>query len=118
MKKKKLTREAIARIEIGSTRITHGRAVFVTFCFLLLIGSVPLGQLVLDRGEISGSFSLLPLAESTTAQTAGDDQSLFAQANAWNKTLLKNMRGFETALEEDSFLRKMFLPPLQYLYLR
>ena len=50
MKKKKLSREAIARAEVGHTDISRNRAVGLTACFVLLIFMVPLVQVAIDKG--------------------------------------------------------------------
>lgn len=118
MKKKKLTREAIARIEVGHTDISRGGAMGVTVCFILLIFIVPLTQLWLDKGDVFGPFFRLQLARQVTQQPDKQQDSLVAEVNYTSKTMLKNMRQLETRLEEDSFLRQMFLPNLQYLFLR
>lgn len=118
MKKKKLTREAIARIEVGHTDISRGGAMGLTVCFILLIFIVPLVQVGLNRGEVFGPFFRLQLTRPVTKQPETEQESIFAEVNYKSKTILKNMRQLETRLEEDSFLRQLFLPSLQYLFTR
>ncbi len=109
MKKKKLSREAIAGAEVGHTDISRGGGIGLTACFLLLIFLVPLVQLALDKGEDFGPF----------AGGQGEQKgSVIAVVNAANKNIIKNMRQLETRLEDGSFLRQIFLPSLQYLFTR
>ena len=118
MKKKKLSREAIARAEVGHTDISRNRAVGLTACFVLLIFMVPLVQVAIDKGEVFWPFFHLRLAEPVVSQSGQQGRSVVAAVNYTNKNVLKNMRQLETRLEEDSFLRQIFLPPLQYFFIR
>jgi len=118
MKKRNLSREAIARVEIGHTDISHTAKLVLTTCFFMLVFSVPLVQMALDKGGAFAPFFRLQLAEPVAKLQGESAQSVFAEVNYGSKTILKNMRQLETRLEEDSFLRQMFLPPLQYLFIR
>ena len=109
MKKKKLSREAIARTEVGHTDISRGGGIGLTACFLLLIFLVPLAQLALDKGKDFGPF---------VGEQSEQKGSVIAGVNAANKNIIKNMRQLETRLEDESFLRNVFLPSLQFLFTR
>ncbi|WP_457577136.1 alginate O-acetyltransferase AlgX-related protein [Desulfomarina sp.] len=116
MRKKQLSREDIARKEIGYTDISRNMAAFLMISFLFIICSVPLVQVGLDRGRDFGPFFRLPPAESLTGRS--EDLSLPEKIDRLDKKIIQNMRKLETSLEEGSFLRKLFLPPLQYLFLQ
>ncbi len=109
----KPSREAIARAEIGTTAITRRLAVFLAVFFILAVFLVPLGQYAFDRahGTIV-SFSLLKAGPS------GQEQTVAARINQGNNAILEAIHQLETSLEEQSLLRQVFLPPLQYVLLR
>ena len=113
MSGKKPSRETTARQEIGSTIVSPPLARLLAVFFLMSIFIVPLGQYGYDRQQ---STSTLSSAES--AQTGGSGESLFAMIDRRNTAILEEINGVETNLEEGSLLRKMFLPPLQYVFLR
>lgn len=112
MSGQRLSREAIAREEIGHTEVGRGLAVTLTLLFLLAVFLVPGLQYYLDR---SGHGKVNPL---TIAGSTENSTSVFQMINSANKNILKNIDQLETALEEESFLRTAFLPPLQYFYAR
>lgn len=116
MRKKRLSREERARKEIGYTDIRRGTAIFLVFSFLLIIFSVPLVQVGLDRGGDFGPFFSLQLAESQPGHS--EELSLPKIIDRFDKRIIQNMRKLENSLEEGSFLRSLFLPPIQYVLLR
>ncbi len=83
---KKLSREDIAKIEIGHTDVTPAKQWALTLFFLLFISIYPCIQF----------FYHNPLTE-------------------WKKmpTLLDSIKNYETSAENTSFLRKFLLPPAQ-----
>ncbi len=109
---KKLSREAIAWREIGTTAISRAMAVVLAVFFLAAVFLVPLGQNVYDlwHGTVI-SFALQKGAAS------GSEQSLFTLINSRNKAIMESIHQLENTLEEGSLLRKVFLPPLQYVLL-
>lgn len=109
----KLSREAVARLEIGRTKVTRSLAMVISCVFLLTIFSVPLIQGWLDHKHdrtlqhyLGGGFGI--------RETSG----LFNGVNSRNQAVLRSIDALEANLEEESFLRTIFLPPLQYFYLR
>lgn len=101
MSAKKLSREAIARIEIGSTDISRRLSFFLMLVFILAIFSVPVAQYFLDWGKPA-----IVLENIYSATATGMIESIDQR----NKHILKNIDILETELEERSFLRKLFLP--------
>ncbi len=110
---KKPSREAIAWVEIGTTTISPLMAVVLSAFFLAAIYVVPIGQYVFDR--------LQGLPVNIALQSGGlsrPGQSVFARIDQRNNDILESINQLETTLEEGSVLRKVFLPPLQYVLLR
>lgn len=113
MAAKKLSREAIAGIEIGSTSISRKLSILVSVFFLLSVFMVPLVQYGVDRSK--GGLHSLTLAG------AGDgtaEESFITAVNRTNKLVLQQLHELETTLEDNSLLRKAFLPPLQFVLLK
>ncbi len=110
---KKPSREAIAWAEIGTTAISRRLAVFLAVFFLAAVFVVPLGQYVFDssRGR-TVSFTLQQV------NTTGQDHSAMVRITQGNNGILAAIDRLETTLEEQSLLRRVFLPPLQYVFLR
>ncbi len=109
---KKPSREAIAWREIGTTAISRSMAVGLTVFFLIAVFLVPLGQNIYDRQHGTRlSFSFKSVGMS------GLEQSLFARIDRRNNGILESIHQLENTLEEGSLLRKVFLPPMQYVLL-
>ncbi len=104
----KPSREEIARREIGVTSISRGSSLFLSLCFLTVIFLVPVGQIIID-GDDSIRMPVLSISSVK-------DQSLLDKTILINKTILENIDQLEDDLEQRSFLRSLFLPPLQYLF--
>ena len=86
MKKVKLSREEIAKREIGVTEVSKAQKLFLSIFFLFVIGVYPCIQFVYSS----------PLKEIRPAETA---QKAFKQ--------------YETAIEDTSLLRAVLLTPAQ-----
>jgi hypothetical protein len=113
MSGKKLSREEYARIEIGRTDISRSLSFLLSVFFLIAVFLVPVVQYAVDRrsgDEMALSFEAAP--------PAATKESFFGAINRKNKTVLKNIHLVETSLEDESLLRKLFLPPMQYILLR
>lgn len=88
-------------------------AVVLSAFFLAAIYLVPIGQYVFDR--------LHGLPVNISLQSGGVGRpgpSVFARIDQRNNDILESINQLETTLEEGSVLRKVFLPPLQYVLLR
>lgn len=103
-------REEIAKREIGRTVVSRGLAIALSVFFLAAVFLVPLGQLRFDRLH-GHAIALRPLPGNVPA-------AFPAKVNRLNNTVLENIDIVEKTLEEQSFLRQAFLPPLQYVLLR
>lgn len=108
MGKEKLNREAIAHIEIGSTAISQKVSWLLCAFFLISIFSVPLVQYTIkSAGPIISDFWAVSQVEPKK------EDSLFTRIDQRNTHFLQGLDVLETSLEEESFLRSFFLPPLQ-----
>ena len=118
-------REEMARREAGHTLIGPGLSRGLIILFLLVILSVPLVQHIAEfRDYAEGKrrsllpqvydvFSLLPAAMTAS----GDSGSLgvISRVFSVNRHLLKEMKGFEEALDDQSFIGKWVRPKIQYV---
>lgn len=108
MASKRLTREAIAHIEIGNTAISKVMSWVVSVTFLAFIFAVPIVQYQMDnRGERGGGFI------NETSSDQEKEGSIISVIKRKNILTLEKLDLLETYLEEGSFLRSIFLPPLQ-----
>ena len=118
-------REEMARREVGHTQIRPGLSRGLIILFLFVVFSVPLVQHVAEFREYAEGnrrsllpqvydvFSLLP-----TAMTASGDSGssgFLSRVFAVNRALLKEMKGFEEALDDQSVIGKWIRPKIQYV---
>jgi alginate O-acetyltransferase complex protein AlgJ len=113
MSGKDLSREAIARREIGRTAIDRTLSIVLVVFFIVAVFLVPLGQAVYDKMQ---GAAVLP--KPIGGSTGSPAPSLMAAIEWRNNAILENIDLLEETLEERSLLRKVFLPPLQYVLLR
>lgn len=112
MAAKKLSREELAKRDIGVTAITPALALLISLVFLATVFLVPIAQQLYDRRD--GAVVSYQLG----AVDKGENQGLLATIDRYNNAILEGINRLETDLEEGSFLRHLFLPPLQYVFLR
>lgn len=132
-----LGREEQAKIEIGHTAFPRLTAWLMITVFLFLVGSVPLIQQASDiRAYVGGKrASAWPPAYSTMCSIVGrqcydffrrlpsalrlllkaDSPSRIIQAN---RGLLRDMRAYEDALEDESLVGNIVRAPAQYVLAR
>jgi alginate O-acetyltransferase complex protein AlgJ len=119
----RLSREEIAKREIGRTNISPTLSWVMVLVFLITITAVPILQSIQEiqggRGSSTGSHwpgwcgivaALDGVSESY--RTAGGDWS--AKVLAANARLLKNLHEYEGRLEDESLLTRRLLGPTQY----
>jgi len=116
-------REEMARREVGHTQIRPGLSWGLILLFLSVLLSVPLVQHISELREYGAGkrrsplpqvydvFSLLPAA----VRAAGDSGSsgIVSHVFSVNRRLLKEMKGFEEALDDQSVIGKWVRPKLQ-----
>lgn len=115
-----LSREEVARIEIGQTQIQRRHAAGLTVAFLLLVSWVAPLQMLLDLrgGEPVHAFALRSGLRQTPAAYREAGGSWLDRVFAANRFLLGEMHAYEDRLEKGSFLEAMLVPPLQYHFAR
>ena len=106
----KLSREAIARVEIGHTDIDRSLSLGLVAVFLFIIFAVPVVQLIVG-GNGTGGLDFAPVNDNAQL-------SFIEKVERNNKEILRNIDILEHDLEERSFWRKLFLPPLQFIQTR
>jgi len=125
-KKTKLTREEIAKLEIGHTDISPRLARVAIIVFLSLIAAVGLFQHVvelgaavsrrrepgeadegLQRAQICDIFRIIPKAGNAFQNTEG---GLFRKARAANAAALTHINDYEATIESVSLMSKAIGP--------
>jgi alginate O-acetyltransferase complex protein AlgJ len=123
-----LSREEVAKIEIGRTDISRRLAVLITIVFLAAIFAVPGAQHVREiaawrAGERSSS---IPEAWTILKSAIGMGRTwrrtghldLPERVLAVNRGLLRELDYYERGLEENSWLTRAVLPHAQYVLAR
>ena len=122
-----LSREEIAKREIGRTDISPGLARFMVVAFLGTLVAVPSIQLALEihgAGRTPGaqrwpSCCDLALRLPTVAESFREAEGgLIRKVLAANARLLKSIDEYEDRLEDDSFLARHLLSPTQSILTR
>ena len=118
-------REEMARTEVGHTRISGSLSRGLVIVFLLIILSVPLFQHFSEFKDYAAGTrrSLLPQAYDVfsllpaTLKAPGDPGSsgIISRIFAVNRRLLKEIKGFEEALDDQSVVGKWIRPKIQYV---
>lgn len=121
---RKLTREEMAKQEIGQTRIMGGLAALLVIVFLLTIYLPPLLQIAHEQSEFSRGlratrrpqcadlfFRLAP-AKNALAETGAPLWRRLLRANA---ALLREMHAYEDELENQSIFGRWIRKPVQYV---
>ncbi|MFO7870223.1 MAG: hypothetical protein R6V03_02185 [Kiritimatiellia bacterium] len=115
--KTKLTREDIAKLEIGHTEISRPASAVLVALFLLAVFSVPVGQVVYELRTGSPVQALAVFREVPGAlkvfRETGDN--VFRKTLKANAALLKSINGYEDTLEERSLMGRTLLGPAQYV---
>jgi len=118
-------REELARREVGNTRIDPALSWILIILFLLIILSVPLAQHVSEiRDHVSGKkrfplpqvydvFSLLPTALEVTSNS--ESSGIISRVFMVNRHLLKEMKGLEETLDDQSVIGKWIRPKIQFI---
>ena len=113
-----LSREEVARVEVGHTDVTPSVARALVVCFLAVVVALPIVEWAGLRGEDAPSPWTRLLAYGETAPAALDREQgpvawLWARVIAANRGVLERFVSFETALEDQSPVGQMLRPPTQ-----
>jgi len=105
-------REKQARIEVGKTEISKRLSWSLIVLFLAIILLVPISQLTYEL--IKGNkIQELDIVKSIISLCQSDNKNVLSV----NKKLLSDIKAFETTLEENSFLQKTLLSPIQEMFI-
>lgn len=114
MKKQKLSREELATIEVGNTEISKRLSVVISICFLILIFIVPTGQQILSgMSEKTGLIEAVRDAFAPVLKGDVVDGTFVDRVKNGNEDLLTGFGEFEELFEDESYLRGLFLVPVQ-----
>ncbi len=121
-----LSREEIAKIEIGHTDSTPAINGFLTLFFLIVITTVPLLQMGREFSTIRGGeetgrvlpqsfdvFSFLLPRPDGWSKAEPDEEGLLATGNRVNARILRDIQSYETDLKERDILMKWIIPRMQ-----
>lgn len=115
----------MARLEVGHTRISPPLSRILILLFLLTIYTVPFVQHVAEirdyragkrpspLPQVYDVFSLLPSALKAPGDPALS--GILSRFFEVNRTLLKEMQGFEDALDDQAVIGKWIRPKVQYV---
>jgi len=112
----KLTREDVAKLEIGRTDMPRWLAVALTVAFVALIFAVPVSQVFYHRlrGEPLQMLDIAVKAPPRVAETwQRTDGGFFDRLFAANAEALKQINNYEDALEDASWMTHAMLGPVQ-----
>ena len=106
------TREEIARQEVGQTTVGRGTAWVLVAQFLLVVGAVPLSEILYNN--FANNLSRLALAVLPPAgnHDSGPFTSWFVSRN---RAIIRELEQFEDAVEDASLFGRSLRPPTQYL---
>lgn len=112
----KLSREEVAKIEIGHTGITGVRKFVVCVFFLGIVYLYPLLQIGYEFSvkEIKSLADIEMFSFFRRLSSVDSNKSLLAI----NRQLCDVINQYEDAIEDESLLRAALLPPAQYLMLK
>jgi hypothetical protein len=116
--KVRLTREEIAKREIGHTEISRGLAWLMTVVFLLTLIAPPTVQLLYDTryakaGEFPSAVELFPKLTGVAEVFSHSEGTLWNRTLSANHRLLQNIEQYENQLEERSLMTRRLLGPTQ-----
>ena len=123
----RLSREEVAKEEIGRTCVSPAVAVFLVSLFLASLYLVPLVQHIDDASQfargarpawVPQSYSILKSLPGCWEVFLSAKGSLADRVIVGNRYLLREMRQYEDAQQESSWLTRVFLPPAQWVLTR
>ena len=116
-KPKKLTREDIAKLEIGVTAISRGQKILLCAFFLGMLAIYPVWQTIHELKNtpdnekcVLQSFTIFERFARTRPDTS---KPLPTMLNDFNKQLIAAIGDYEDALDDASALRALLLAPVQ-----
>ena len=106
------TREQIARQEVGQTTVGRGIAWVLVAQFLLVVGAVPLSEILYNNFASNLLHLALPVLPRAGSH---DSSSLTSRIVSRNRAVIRELEQFEDSVEDASLLGRSLRPPTQYL---
>lgn len=113
-----LTREDIANLEVGATDISPRLSRVLSAFFALFLAVIPLVQQALDLRPDSAGQTRSQLGRLVTLPSAESNLRGWAGVLAANRRILTHVQEWESETDDRSFLKSLFLGPLQSLFCR
>lgn len=122
-----LSREEVAQIEIGATEVSSRLARFLVVCFLVAIFCVPIAQHASDvmqwraaqrPSPMPQAWDILLSVRHAVYTWYTSTLSLYDRVFAVNHEFLRDIQRYEGRLEEESWLTRHVLPPVQLILSR
>jgi hypothetical protein len=119
----RLSREDIARRDLGHTTVTPCTVRFLLACFLTMIAVVPIAELTVARradGSATAWSHLVQLpgkirSNPDLASAQHENPGLWSLIVSTNRIVLAGLSGFERALDDESLIGRSLRPPAQVL---
>lgn len=114
-----LSREDVARIEVGHTDVTPTVARALVLCFLAVVAALPIVEWAgLRASDVQSPWARLlpqggPEPVASDVQEQGSVARLWTRVVAANREVLAVLTAFETALEDQSPVGQRLRPPTQ-----
>jgi hypothetical protein len=123
----KLSREELAKREIGQTDVSRSLARLLVILFLAGIFIVPTAQYVREFTQwqnhvrispVPQAWDIFPHFRRAVHEWRWSNLDFYPRVFAVNRELLRNMKEYEDKVEDESWLRERLLPPAQYILSR
>lgn len=121
----KMTREELAEEQVGKTTVSRGMAIALIVAFLVTILSIPIVQHVIEvragfaeKGQWvwPKAYAALRFPDNAAAEFNNPThRGFWRKFQAANASFMHDVKAYEKALEDDSFVAKNALPPTQAL---
>ncbi len=107
-----MSREEIAKLEVGHTDVTRGVAACLVLLFLALIVAVPIRDQLREATPVFfRAAHILPAAGELGE--AAREAGVLGGVKAVNARMLRDIHQFEDAIEDESPLSNALIPPMQ-----
>jgi len=118
----RLTREDIAKIEIGHTEVKRSTAWTLILLFLAIVFAVPVSQHMVDiRAGLAGErptpvpqfYDIFRMLPASAEKAAEEKDSVIATVFTANRYMLKDINVYEDEMKAQSVLTEGLVPPAQ-----
>ncbi len=113
------SREQIAREEVGQTKVGRGTAWVLMAQFLLVVGGIPLVEMLHDvrnpQAADTLSTRLSRLVQTALAPDPTEGLPVFSLIVSRNQAVIRELDELEDGVEDASLLGRSLRPPTQYV---